>query len=262
MNNKKPTFCILSLALVIFGLSGSQTYAQPSAAQLKKLFTLPNAVSVVVHKPGAKVWSSTYKKYVWNIGFTVKNKTDTPGVLRIVRGYSSFDIIGGRYVYWRDFISENSYEGIKNPTVAEINQALTHAELRDFNGGVIGEYESMKISPDPIWEWHTMNSVSFNVVAVFRTTYHGGTYADEPQHQWDSDFTTIDKIESTLRIRLYRNAPNVLWHGAGVSRSQMGSIYNSKGETVRAERLLERKDYPTKEVEQMPRLTRIPLLTQ
>jgi len=261
MKIKKSAFGIF-FALIFFGLSANQIFAQPSAAQLKKLFTIPGAVSVVVHKPGKKVWSSTFKKYIWNVGYTVRRKTETPGIFLTVRGYSSFDIIGGRYVYWRDFVSENTYDGIKNPTVAEINQALTNASPGQFGSGVVGEFESMKISPDPMWEWHTMNSVSFNVVAVLHSIYRGGSYGGEPNHDWAQDHTTIDKIESTLRIRLYRNAPNVPWHGSLVMRYHMGLIDNSQGDSVPAEKLLERKDYPNNEVKRMPKMTKIPVLTQ
>ena len=259
MKNKKTVFGIFLLALTFFGLSAKQISAQPSDAQIKKLFTLPNAVSVVVHKPGKRVWSDTYKKYVWNLGFTVKNKTETPGVFRIVRGYSSFDIVGGRYIYWRDFISENSYEGIKNPTVADINQALAAANVNDFGGnGVIGEYESLRMAPEPSCEWHTMNSVSFNVVGVFRVVNNGGSHGDEPQYNPPQGFQAVDKIEAVMRIRLYRQAVNQPWNNIGVS----DRIESKDGMLITVRKLLERKDYRYKEINNLPRMSKIPQLTQ
>lgn len=202
MKNKKSIFCILSLALIVFGLSASRIFAQPSAAQIKKLFTLPNAVSVVVHKPGKRVWSEGYKKYVWDIAYTVKLKTETPGVLRIVRGISSFDIIGGRYVYWRDFVSDNSYEGIANPTAADLRALIERFGEKEFIGrrsDVIGKIESIKLAGEPKYEWHTINSVSFNVVAVYTRKGNGNTAPDE-------------RGEQTTRVRLYRDDPKAEWN--------------------------------------------------
>ncbi len=260
MKNNKSVFGIFLLALTFLGLSANQIFAQPSAAQIKKLFTLPNAVSVVVHKPGNRVWSETYKKYVWNIGFTVKNKTETPGVLRIVRGYSSFDIVGGRYIYWRDFISENSYEGIKSPTVADISEAIkVTADVNAFGGNlVIGEYESLKMAAEPSWEWHTMNSVSFNVVGVYRVVNYGGSHGGEPQYNPPQGFKAVDKIEAGMRIRLYRQAVNQPWNNIYIS----DRIKSEDGMLITVKKLLERKDYTYQEIDDLPRMSKVPVLTR
>lgn len=262
MKNKNKILYILSLAIFVLISNIGVTFAQPSAAQLKKLFTIPGAVSVIVHKPGKREWSSTYKKYVWNIWFTVKRKTDTPGVYVTIKGYSSFDIVGGKYIYWRDFISGNTYDGQKNPTVSEINQALAKGELRDFNFNdkVIGEYESMKLSAEPDWEWHTQDSVSFNVVAVYRIHNNGGRYYGDNWYQATSGFEEVDRVESVLRIRLYRDGANLPWRGIHVS----DRIPTSAGSNTIAERikLLERKDLPPAEFGQMARMRKVPVLTQ
>lgn len=261
MKNKNTILYILSLAFFVLIANAGAAHAQPSTAQLKKLFTIPGAVSVVVHKPGKREWSSTYKKYVWNVWFTVKRKTETPGVFVTVKGYSSFDIVGGKYIYWRDFISENTYDGQKNPTVAEINQALTTGDLRDFNynGNVIGEYESMKLSAEPDWEWHTQNSVSFNVAAVFYLTDRG-RYGSESWYSPPTGFKAVDRVESALRIRLYRDGANLPWRGINVS----DRIPTFVGSNTIEERikLLERKELSEAEFRQRAKMTKIPILTQ
>lgn len=261
MKKIKTAFSLFFIASAFVVFQASEVSAQPTAAQLKKLFTIPGAVSVVVHKPGKREWSSTYKKYVWNIWFTVKRKTDTPGVFVTVKGYSSFDIVGGKYIYWRDFISENTYDGQKNPTVSEINQALTTGDLRDFNynGNVIGEYETMKLSAEPDWEWHTQNSVSFNVAAVFYLTDRG-RYGSEPWYSPPTGFKAVDRVESVLRIRLYRDGANLPWRGIHVS----DRIPTFAGSNTIAERikLLERKEMPEAEFRQRAKMSKIPMLTQ
>ena len=248
------------LCLIFFAFVAIPSFAQPSAAQVKKQLTGAKTVSVTLGETGAIEWSSTYKKYIWTRNFTAKLKTETAGEFLIVKGYAAYDVMGGRYVFWRTFTSGNSYEGKKNPTVAEINQALETAELRDFNynGKVIGEYESMKIADEPDWEWHTPDSVSFNVIAVFYLT-DKGRYDREAWYSPPSGFKAVDQVESVLRIRLYRDGAKLPWRGVHVSNR----IPTSAGANTIAERikLLKRKEYPENQFTQMPKMTRVPLLT-
>ncbi|MFM9903270.1 MAG: hypothetical protein ACKVQJ_01715 [Pyrinomonadaceae bacterium] len=247
-------FCVLML----FG--AGQTHAQPSDAQIKKQLTSPKTVSITLGAPGTVEWSSTYKKYVWSRNFTVKLKTDTPGEILIVKGYASYDVIGGRYVYWRTFTSSNSYAGKKNPTVDEINAVLAKQDLFRWNGGgfdYIGEYESMRLAPEPEWEWHTPDSVSFNVVAVFTVVNKGGLYADEEPYRSRPGFKAIDKIEAFRRLRLYRKASNLPWETVGVSNT----IPISANTTKKMEKLIDRKVVSEAELKNMPRMTKVPQLT-
>jgi len=260
MKNKQLIFCILSLALAFLILSVAESFAQPTDAQLKKVLTSPKTASVTLGGPGRIDWSKTYKKYMWTRNFTAKLKTDAPGEFLIVKGYAAYDVMGGRYVFWRTFTSSNNYEGKKNPTVAEINQALQTAELTDFNynGKVIGEYESIKIAPDPDWEWHTQDSVSFNVVAIFRIHNSGGRYYGATWYKAPAGFEEIDRVEAFQRIRLYRDAGNQPWRGVHVS----DRIPTSDGRIAEKIKLLESKNYPEREVSQMARMSKIPQLTQ
>ena len=264
MKNKKSVFYILSLAILVLVFSVGESFGQPSDAQIKKAISGPKTVSVTLGSPGTVEWSSTYKKYVWSRNFTAKVKTDTPGELLIVKGYASYDVMSGRYVFWRTFTSANSYTGKKNPAVSEINMALEAESLREFDriNSIIGEFESFNISSDPMWEWHTPNSVSFNAIAVFQVIYRGGSYSGEPQHNNVGSMTTVDKIESILRIRLYRTDEKTPWDRVGVRRSQMSRIKNSKGESIYSEKLLERDSYPNAEAQRMARMSKVPLLTQ
>lgn len=261
MNIKRSLAYILTAIFLPLIFSGSAVYAQPSAAQLKKQLTSPRTVSITLGEPGTIEWSKTYKKYIWTRSFTARLKTDKPGEILVVKGYAAYDVMGGRYVFWRTFTSGNSYEGKKNPTVEEINQALETAKIEDFNynGTVIGEYESMVISAEPDWEWHTPDSVSFNVVAVFKLTDRG-RYGSESWYSPPSGFKAVDRAEAILRIRLYRDGANLPWRGVNVSTR----IPTSPGANTIDERikLLDRKEYPLNEFNQMPKMSKIPKLTQ
>ena len=261
MKNKKSILGILltTFAVLIFGAGAAQ--AQPSVAQLKKVLTSPKTVSVTLGSVNGIEWSSTYKKYIWTRNFTAKLKTETPGEILVVKGYVAYDVMGGRYVYWRTFTSGNSYEGKKNPTVAEINQALEKAELRDFNYNdtVIGEYETMKIAAEPDWEWHTTDSVSFNVVAVFRIEAKG-RYGREAWYTPPSGIKAVDRVEAVLRIRLYRDGAKLPWRGVHVSdRIPISPGANRIDERIK---LLERKEYAEAEFNRMARMSKIPQLAQ
>jgi hypothetical protein len=180
----------------------SEAFAQPSDAQVKKDLTGPKTVSVTLGKSGKIEWSSAYKKYVWTRSFTAKLKTETPDVFVIVKGYASYDVMGGRYVYWRSFTTSNSYEGIPDPTASDVQTLIDKFGVEKFMGNyyfnhIVGKLESIKLAYEPKFEWHTPNSVSFNVVAVYteRTNDIGGR----------------ERVARAFRIRLYRDSPKSEW---------------------------------------------------
>ena len=193
----------LICALVFLGVGfANQAMAQPSDAQVKKDLTHAKTVSVTLGKPGKIEWSSTYKKYVWTRNFTAKLKTEDPTIFVLVKGYASYEVLGGRYVFWRTFTTSNSYEGIPDPTAADVQALISRFGLEQFLGNyyfnhVIGKVESIGLADEPKYEWHTPNSVSFNVTAIYteRTNDIGGR----------------ERLARTLRIRLYRDNPKAAW---------------------------------------------------
>ena len=261
MKNKKTIFYIISLALLVLALNAGEAKAQPSDAQLKKVLTTPKTVSVTLNGRGTIEWSKTYKKYIWSRYFTRKSKTDTPGEIIVVKGYAAYDVMGGRYVFWREFASDSSYEGKKNPTLPEINQALATENISEFTYAkeYVGEFESFRIAPEPDWEWHTANSVSFNVVAVYRVVNTGGRDASGELYKPTSGSAAIDRVESWMRLRLYRKDAQTGWNGVGFS----DSIRNPDDRRYLKEikKLLGREVLPKAQVERMPKLSKIPQLT-
>lgn len=200
---RKPISSLLATVVVFLGVGFvSAVSAQPSDAQIKKDLTGTKTVSVTLGKPGTIEWSRTYKKYVWTRSFTAKVKTEEPGIFVIVKGYASYDVMGGRYVFWKSFTTSNSYEGIPDPTAADVQALISTFGLEQFMGQyhfnhVIGKVESIGLAAEPQYTWHTPNSVSFNVVAVYteRTNDIGGR----------------QKVARTLEIRLYRDSVKAPW---------------------------------------------------
>lgn len=201
MFTKLTVHFVLSCSVLLGIGAANQVSAQPTDAELKKQLTHARTVSVTLGKPGTREWSSTYKKWVWNRHFTAKLKTDDPDIFVIVKGYASYDIIGGRTVFWRTFTTSNNYEGIANPTAAEVQTLIAKFGVNQFLGSyfdrVIGKVESIGLADEPQFEWHTPNSVSFNFISVYteRTNDVGGK----------------ERIARTQRVRLYRDSPKVEW---------------------------------------------------
>ena len=194
---------LLALLLVLLGAGFvNAVSAQPSDAQIKKDLTGAKTVSVALGKPGTIEWSKTYKKYVWTRSFTAKVKTEDPGIFVIVKGYASYDVMAGRYVFWRSFTTSNSYEGIPDPTAADVQALISKFGAEQFMGNyyfnhVIGKVESIGLAAEPKYVWHTPNSVSFNVVAVYT--------------EKTNDIGGRERVARTFEIRLYRDAVKAPW---------------------------------------------------
>lgn len=198
---EKHLLKFLSGVLVLLGGLAIEISAQPSDAEIKKQLTHAKTVLVTLGKAGTREWSSTYKKYVWNRHFTAKLKTEDPEVFVIVKGYASYDLIGGRYVFWRTFTTSNAYEGLPNPSAADLQALIDKFGVKQFLGSyfdrVIGKVESIGLAAEPEFEWHTVNSLSLNFTSVYteRTNDVGGK----------------ERIARTQRVRLYRDNPKAEW---------------------------------------------------
>lgn len=197
---KKLSAIFISAAFVVIGFAATSANAQPSAAQVKKDVTGAKTISVTVGGRGTRVWSKGYSKWVWDVPYSAKVKSEEPGVNILVEATASYDIVGGRYVYWRSFVGSNIYEGIPNPTDAEVAKLLEQfgpqkVMMGDFYNAV-GSIESVKLAAKPRFEWHTLNSVSFTVVVTFTEKV---------------DNTTSRRVAKPYRARLYRDGKTMPW---------------------------------------------------
>ena len=119
-----------------------------------------------------------------------------------MKGYASYDVMGGRHVFWKSFTTSNSYEGIPDPTAADIQALIGKFGMEQFMGNyyfnrVIGRVESIGLAAEPKYVWHTQNSVSFNVVAVYT--------------EKTNDIGGRQRVARTFEIRLYRDSVKAPW---------------------------------------------------
>lgn len=247
------------LLLFVFGISA---YGQtpPSEAQTRKDVMNPGVIQIIMRGQGS------FTKFVENRAvvneyyrsITVRRKTDKPGVTVDVIGDVVYRLIGGRWVFRKMRLAGNTYGGIKNPTVAELNKLVVTLKPNDVDNSwqeFIGEIESIKIYSFPRWEWHTPNSVSFNIVMIHSQVLHGGV-------TWED--VVVARVERIQRWRIYRDGDGQPW------KSMTWTKAGGKGDLMRDEndelidmfKLLESKKMTRKQSDKMPRPTKVPLFTE
>ena len=197
---KLASFGLFSILLVI--ASAIAGYAQPSEAQIKKDMSGPRTVSITFGKPGSRTWDTSSQKWIWTRDYTTKLKSDDPKIFQIVTGYAAYNANGSSYTFWRTFPNSSRFEGIPNPTNQEIQALIDRFTVKEIFGSfnydnVVGKIESFGPPADPKFDWHTMNSVSFDLVGVYtqKTNGIGGT----------------ERGQRTFRIRLYRDNVKSEW---------------------------------------------------
>lgn len=228
----------------------------------------PGVVEIIIRGKGA------FEKFVENRAVvneyyrsvTVRRKTDKPGITVDVLGDVVYRLIGGRWVYRRMRLAGNTYGGIKNPTVAELNklvETLKPDDVDNMHMNFIGEIESIRLSPFPNWEWHNPNSVSFNVVLIHSWVFSGGSYTGEASQSVYPD-AFVDRVERIQRWRIYRDGEKLPWKGMVWTKAGRIGDYmkNDKGESVPMMKLLERKKFSSAQVDKMPRPTKVPLIIE
>lgn len=254
----------LTMFLLVAAAFQASAQRPPSEAQIRKDVMNPGVIAIVFRGSGS------YEKYVTNgavvteyyRSITVRRKTERAGVTLDVLGDVVYRLVGGRWVYRTMRLAANQYSGFKNPSVDDINQALENANYRSFHGnGAVIEYESVVIAPAPNWEWHTPNSVSFYAIAVYRVLSNGKSYANGGAAQYRQGFETIDRVREVWRVRIYRKDEKSPWNNGTLTTVGQLEIPDGKGGAIERDYLIDRRQYPTGEVRQMPRADKVPLFT-
>jgi hypothetical protein len=197
------SFALAGLVCLTSNAANVAAQAQnPSDSQVKKVIASSKTVDVTLGKPGSTEWSQTYNKYIWTRHFVAKLKTADPSIFLLEKGYAVYDVVGPNYVFWRTVIISNGFEGIPDPSASEVRALIDKLGVDMFLGNyyynqVMGEVESIGLAQDPKFDWHTPNSVSFDVAAVYveKTNDVGGK----------------EKVRRTFRIRLFRSNQKSDW---------------------------------------------------
>jgi hypothetical protein len=185
---------------IIFGLA-INVYGQPSESQIKKDVGNAGVISFRFTKStGTRQWNHDVNNWEYVRGVEVVRNSDVPGVKLIVVGDAVYQYRGGGgYSYWKFRIISNKYEGIDNPSEAEIMD-LINANPQTFFGHyyfkIVNLIEKPKLLENPNWIWHRPTSVEFKMKAKFESVF--------------SD-TETEVVENVFNVRLYKDNMNGPW---------------------------------------------------
>lgn len=176
--------------LALIGLSiisGASALAQPSDAQIASLIKGKGAIDVKFTSAQGTVHTTLTEKYYLRTAES-KWSTEVAGIYRWERSDYRYDYRGGSWAFNRSYFGSGWYDGIPNPSEKEILALLESSQV-----GYQGAYFQkpvFSLAADPKFNWHTFNSVEFNVEAIY---YKKVSY------------TEFNKVKATFPVRLYKD---------------------------------------------------------
>lgn len=207
----------LLLIITLSMLSCQSPAQQPSEAQIKKDLMNSNVIDITFTKStGTRQWNSDLKNYEYVRGVIIRQKSfDYPKYNIILEGDAVYQSTGNSYTYWKFRTTNKSYEGIPNPTAAEINKTIAK-DWKKFYGYYFNKIIKLEVEPhltdSPKWEWGNPMNVTFNM---------------EYKAEIISDNITVETIELPLRLQMYRDSEVSEWNGFIVSPGEK-KVLNSK----------------------------------
>lgn len=240
----------------------------PTEDQIRKDLAAPGIIEITIRGKGTlerildnNTWVDEYYRSV-----TVRRETDKPGVTVDVKGDVVYRLVGDSFVFRKFRLGENTYGGIANPTLGDINalvRTLSPPNIDNMFSLMVGEIESIRLAPVPRWEWHSPKSVSFDVIQVYSHVYNGGSYDGVTQELPTPTKAFVDRVQRIERWRIYRDSESGPWLRLSASGHRVGTMIPVKGgPSVRAVTLLGRSVTTPAAAQSMPRPTRVPLLTE
>ena len=186
--------------LSLMALAAPMVFAQPTDAQIRHDLMNPGVLEIrFTQKPGTLQRNSDTKVNEFVRGVEVLRTTDVPGVRLLVAGDAVYQQYPSGFRYWKFRALENRYDGIPNPTEAEIVEILRKDPAKMYGGAanvVLAPAEPPKLAAQPEWTWHTPNSVSFVMTVHERRRV---------------SYTEVETAEQDYEIRLYRSAIGQPW---------------------------------------------------
>jgi hypothetical protein len=217
--------------VILLAMLGGVAAAQPSDSQVKKDMSGGAVLSVKLSSvPGRVQGNTDTMNYEYVRGVEILSKTDYPGIKMKTVGTAVYQRVGkGKFAYWKFRTLEQTYEGIPNPKQDEIEKVLDTDRASVFGDGLGGLITKVRKPPvlakEPLWTWHTPNSVSFQMVGEI---------------EMPTSNTEIETFEQQVEIRLYRDDMKLPWKSFMASHGEKKSLGVTK--------------YSDDEVRNMPRL--------
>ena len=158
---KKNLFLFWLLSVSLFSM------AQPSDAVIRKDLTSPNTIDIKFTKTtGTRQWNSSSGnwEYVRGVHIRLKSK-DYPGLVVKVVGDAVYQYVGAaKYSYQKFRTGYNEWEGIPNPTEADIEKMIS-SDWGKFYGYMFRRIVKLNSGPtlakDKNFTWSNPNQVLF-----------------------------------------------------------------------------------------------------
>lgn len=184
---------LLLLVMTVFFLSA---YSQPSDAVIRKDLTTALTIDIKFTKTtGTRQWNSSSGnwEYVRGVHIRLKSK-DYPGLVVKVVGDAVYQYIGAtKYSYQKFRTGYNEWEGIPNPTDAEIEKLIS-ADWSTFYGFYFNKIVKLNSGPAVIKEknftWNNPNLVVFYMKV--NADMLGPNYS-------------VETVDQEFEVRLYRD---------------------------------------------------------
>lgn len=180
----------MKYSIYLLLLASSVLLAQPSDAEITTLLKNKGAIQVKFTSSKGTVHTSLTEKWYER---TAESKwtTEIPSVYRWERSDYRYDYSGGRWVYTKTYFGSGWYDGIPNPSEAQIIDILENSMV-GYQGAYF-EKPVFKLASEPKFNWHTFNSVEFLVEAVYFKKV---------------SYTEFQKVKATFPVRLYKDCGN------------------------------------------------------
>ncbi|MEZ4363361.1 MAG: hypothetical protein R3B48_24520 [Kofleriaceae bacterium] len=220
----------LLLALAVVAATATSVAAQPSDRQIKKDLTAKGTISIKLVGRGTVQANTDTLNYEYVRRAEIVRQSEYPGIkLRVIGDAVYQRVSRGRFTYWKFRVAENRYDGIPNPTPAEIEAILATDRVKQFGEGfantIVKIVEEPTLAADPKWIWHDPKSVSFAMVAKVEQV---------------ASYTELETVAVTLDVRLYREDFKGKWTGFLVSPAKREPLGRTK--------------YTADQISKMPRL--------
>ncbi len=197
----------LFFSLVFLIISITLTNAQPSkSAMIAKIKGGETYLSVELLEgtPYKEFENGKYHYYFEQYYKTRWKSKKYPGVIEVYNGSMTYEKIGGRYVYSRDYTGYNSYEGVQNPTIADVKR-IANKNMYSLLGSNYYDkaIELIDISfPEKnVFKYDKINSAEFDVLVTLKELHgnklstikhklHLNVLSDGFKKPWNKIFST------------------------------------------------------------------------
>lgn len=155
------------ILLSAFLISFCAATAQPTDAVIRKDLTTPLTIDIKFTKTtGTRQWNSTSGNWEYVRGVHIRlNSKEYPGLVVKVVGDAVYQYLGGtKYAYQKFRTGYNEWEGIPNPTEAEIENLIS-TDWSSFYGFYFNKIVQLNSGPSLVKEknftWNNPNLVVF-----------------------------------------------------------------------------------------------------